>query len=141
MSDTEFTYGGADGDVHENPVDVRDVSNGGSVYAVAIDEVFGDGSKSTTHLTQGQARAVRDELDAILGDPDAVDESRDDNDRPDTGRYYVRHESGRLSGPYAEYVVAARKDASNDHHGVITADEVGGVDDPVPDGEGVDESA
>ena len=74
MSDAEFTYEGTDVDPHDYPVDVRDASGGGP-YAVAIDLVFDDGSRSTTHYTEGQARAVRDELDAILGDADEGDES------------------------------------------------------------------
>lgn len=66
------------------------------------------------------------------------DRSNESDDEGDD-RYVVRHESGTLTGPYTEYVRAAQVDSSNDHHGVLKIDEVGGVDDPVPDGEAVEE--
>lgn len=87
-----------------------------------------DGIDAETFASHVTDTAVDVEADAA----DGVDDAADDGDNDG---YYVRHDSGTLSGPHEDYVTACRRDASNDHHGVLARDDIGGVDDPIPDGQ------
>lgn len=75
---------------------------------------------------------------AVDVEPESADDAGEEDeaaDDADDAGYYVRHDSGSLSGPYNDYTTACRRDASNDHHGVLARDDIGGVDDPIPDGQ------
>lgn len=137
MTDTLSETDGDENSPHNHPIRVYESS--GDTYAVAVETKFADGSKRTEHYTEEQARAIFEGLDVLLNDPSEVGAAADSADGDEGGaRYVVRHDGGSLTGPYTEYVRAAQVDSSNDHHGVLKIDEVGGVDDPVPDGEAVE---
>lgn len=114
----DLAYEGVEDDPHELPLRVVDHTDTPSAHAVGVYEVFDDGSESSTHYTEEQARALRDALDDVLNDEgDDTDADADDStpyavvadvetNRLSSGEYRI---SGDVRTVAPDYVTAQQR--------------------------------